>query len=412
VYEHHFGAPLVPEGHLCLLNKVPDKDRMEEIVIGGGVAGSIRYIPEEKRWEPIPRPEAAIFLKPTRRYVVVDSGAAAAIRGGASVLAPGLVEIDDAVEAGDEVLVFTPDGTCIAAGRAKVSAETARVLTHGQIVRTRKNIPSTITSGCATWEDAVSSNREILTRAETAAVSFVQEVSQKYTATPTISYSGGKDSLVTLLLVRKAIGNVPLLFADTGMEFPETYQNVRNVGEQYNLELVSTECPDAFWERFEQQGPPAVNARWCCRACKLEPLLSKIRSRWGECLSFVGQRKYESQRRAQSLRVWKNPNVPNQTCAAPIHNWSALHVWLYLMREHAPYNILYEQGLDRIGCFMCPASDMALIHRIELQYPTLWNGWMEKVSRWQDMHGLPSDWAGRGHWRIRKGREYEDDSNC
>ena len=45
IYEDHFGAPLIPEGHLALLNKVPDQDRMEEIVVGGGIAGIIRYFP-------------------------------------------------------------------------------------------------------------------------------------------------------------------------------------------------------------------------------------------------------------------------------------------------------------------------------------------------------------------------------
>src|SRR5690606_30976384 len=137
---------------------------------------------------------------------------------------------------------------------------------------------------------------------------------------------------------------------------------------EYGLDVVATDGPNRFWEQFLQHGPPTVNARWCCKACKLDPLSSLIRSQWGECLSFVGQRKYESQTRAQSRRVWRNPNVPSQLCAAPIHNWAALHVWLYIMREHAPYNQLYEQGLDRIGCFMCPASDMALIHHIEVHH--------------------------------------------
>ncbi len=54
IYEDHFGAPLIPEGHLALLNKVPDKDRMEEIIVGGGIAGIIRYFPDERRWEPVP----------------------------------------------------------------------------------------------------------------------------------------------------------------------------------------------------------------------------------------------------------------------------------------------------------------------------------------------------------------------
>ena len=54
IYEDHFGAPLIPEGHLALLNKVPDHDRMEEIVVGGGIAGIIRYFPGQRRWEPVP----------------------------------------------------------------------------------------------------------------------------------------------------------------------------------------------------------------------------------------------------------------------------------------------------------------------------------------------------------------------
>ena len=88
----HFGAPLVPDGHLVLLNKVPDNDRMEEIVIGGGIAGSIRDIQKERRWEPIPLPEAYAVFKPTKCVVVVDDSAAPFIRDQKmSVLRPGLV---------------------------------------------------------------------------------------------------------------------------------------------------------------------------------------------------------------------------------------------------------------------------------------------------------------------------------
>ncbi len=68
IYEEHFGAPLIPDGHLALLNKVPDHDRMEEIVVGGGIAGIIRYFPLERRWEPVPRPEACTLFSPGKRY--------------------------------------------------------------------------------------------------------------------------------------------------------------------------------------------------------------------------------------------------------------------------------------------------------------------------------------------------------
>jgi phosphoadenosine phosphosulfate reductase len=413
IYNDHFGAPLVPEGHLALLNKVPDRDRMEEVVVGGGIAGSIRYKPDERRWEPIPRREAGTLLNPVRHVVVVDDGAVPAIRdNGASVLAPGLVSIDDAVFSGDEVFIRSRNGSCIGVGRARVDADTARSMQRGMVVKTRRNVQSTITCGKATWDDAVSANVEILKKAESAAVQFVLDVCAHSELFKNISYSGGKDSLATLLVVSKAIGKTPLLFADTGMEFPETYVNVKEVSHRYQTELFSTTCQNRFWELFGERGPPAVNARWCCKTCKLDPVQQLIRTQWGECLSFIGQRKYESLRRAHSSRVWKNPTVPAQLCAAPIHNWTALHVWLYLMQEDAPYNTLYERRLDRIGCFMCPSSDMALIHMIEADYPLLWAGWKKHLEEWQHSRGLPQDWACAGRWRIKEGQELEDDSNC
>ena len=147
IFQEHFGAPLVPEGHLVLLNKVPDTDPMEEIVIGGGIAGSIRYIPKERRWEPIPRPKPGAF-RPQKRCVVVDDSAVPFIRDqGMSVLRPGLDFVDDEVRKGDEVFVLTKTGECIAVGRAKVGAEEARAMLKGQIVRNRKNVPSTMVQG-------------------------------------------------------------------------------------------------------------------------------------------------------------------------------------------------------------------------------------------------------------------------
>ena len=413
IYNEHFGAPLVPDGHLALLNKVPDQDRMEEIVVGGGIAGIIRYIPQERRWEPVPRPEACILFSPRKRYVIVDDDAIPFIRDQhMSVLAPGLVFIEDAVRAGDEVFILGRDGSCAGVGRAKVDAAAAREMKKGQIVRTRRNIASTIVPGISSWDTAVTANAEVLASIESSSIRFVQEVAAKNPhLAANVSYSGGKDSLATLLVVTKAIGSIPMLFADTGMEFPETYANIEQVSRHYGLDVIRTDGKTKFRDTFEDQGPPAVNARWCCRVCKLTPVADLIRNRWGECLSFIGQRRYESASRAQSERVWRNSNVRSQLSAAPIHNWTALHVWLYLMREHAPYNILYEHHLDRIGCFMCPSSDMALIHGIEVAYPALWAGWRSQLEEWQEKHNLPPEWITKGRWRLREGCINEEDSH-
>jgi phosphoadenosine phosphosulfate reductase len=413
IYTAHFGAPLLSPGHIALLNKVPDTDRMEEIIMGGAVVGSIRYIPGEKRWEPLPRPGASLYLHPSVGFVVVDPGAVGSIRDeGSSVLAPGLVSIHPSVRAGDEVFILDPGGECVGVGRARVDASGVEGMTRGSVVRTRKNIRSSCIPGPSTWDDAVLANTCVLDEAENEAISFIQNVSSHHSLQATVSYSGGKDSLATLLLVMKAIGKVPLLFADSGLELPETYQNVGNVATQYGLEVVRSEGESRFWEAFARRGPPAVNCRWCCSACKLLPLYATIGEAWGECLSFIGQRRYESFRRKESSRVFRNGIVRNQISAAPIQNWTALHVWLYLFREHAPYNPLYAERLDRIGCYMCPSSDVAVIEVIRQRYPELWNGWESRLSLWREEHGLPVEWVDEMKWRVVEEQADETHSDC
>ncbi|NMB79626.1 MAG: phosphoadenosine phosphosulfate reductase family protein [Methanomicrobiales archaeon] len=413
IYRDHFGDDLIPEGHIALLNKVPDNDRMEEVIVGGGVAGIIRYFPDKRAWEPVPRPEACAIFSPTKRYVLVSEDAIPFIRDqGMSVLAPGVTFVEDHVQAGDEVFILGPDRTCIGVGRAKVSAAEAREMKKGAIVRTRRNIASQVVPGAASWDDAVRANADVLERAEGEAIQFVMDVANRNPRLqPNVSYSGGKDSLATMLVVTKALGKIPMLFADTGLEFPETYANVDAVSEQYGLEIIRTDGNTTFWQTFEKQGPPAVNARWCCKVCKLTPVGDLIKEKWGECLSFIGQRRYESATRARSDRVWRNRNVPVQLSAAPIHNWTALHVWLYIFREKAPYNILYAQGLDRIGCFMCPSSDMALIHMIEESHPDLWQGWTARLRQSQAARGLPDSWITESRWRLREGGKDDEDSH-
>lgn len=413
VYSDHFGSPLIPDGHLALLNKVPDTDRMEEVIVGGGVVGAIRYIPEEGRWEAIPRKEAFGLSAPARKWVVADAGAAAAIRDrSASLLAPGLVAIEPSVRKGDEVFVLDEKGECIAVGRARVDADAAGSMERGLVVRTRRTFASVCVPGKATWDDAVAANAGPLSEHEEEAIGFIRNVGQGHEGfSQNVSYSGGKDSLVTLILVTKALGKVPLLFADTGLEFPETYDNVREVAARYGLPVTVAQGSEAFWEAFSTRGPPARDFRWCCRAAKLTPVDRVIRNTWGECLSFIGQRKFESSRRMASHRVWRNPHIPAQVSAAPIHHWTALHVWLYLFREKAPYNRLYEQGVDRIGCFMCPSSDLAVIRHVISRYPALWETWDARLKEWQKTNSLPDSWVEDAGWRVRGGSG-EEDYNC
>jgi phosphoadenosine phosphosulfate reductase len=118
-------------------------------------------------------------------------------------------------------------------------------------------------------------------------------------------------------------------------------------------------------------------------------------------LTFIGQRRYESAGRKEKGSVWKNPWVPTQTGASPVQNWTALDVWLYIFRSGAPYNILYEKGFNRIGCWLCPSTDLAERNLI--------SGTSINTEKWDSAlederlrRGLPEEWIRYGFHRFKR----------
>jgi phosphoadenosine phosphosulfate reductase len=52
-----------------------------------------------------------------------------------------------------------------------------------------------------------------------------------------LAFSGGKDSLVTLHLALQVVPNVPVVFFDSGLEFPETYSYIADLADRWHLNL-------------------------------------------------------------------------------------------------------------------------------------------------------------------------------
>lgn len=69
-----------------------------------------------------------------------------------------------------------------------------------------------------------------------------------------ISFSGGKDSTVLLDLVRKQYPNVPAVFVDTGLEYPELKKFVK---EQNNIVVLRPDMP--FNKVIEEYGYPVIS---------------------------------------------------------------------------------------------------------------------------------------------------------
>jgi len=97
----------------------------------------------------------------------------------------------------------------------------------------------------------IKANADVLLKAEAASGKFIADSIAPYEHLPkSVSYSGGKDSLATLLVVMNTYRKLPILYIDTGLEFPATEENVCDVQERYGLECVRIESIDDFWRDF------------------------------------------------------------------------------------------------------------------------------------------------------------------
>lgn len=406
-YGEGTGIRGIPHGHIVLLNKAPDIDRTDEVIVGGVVIGAVRFslLGGEKI---LLRPFSIVSIaeKVTKGWVRIDPVAAEAIRTKkASALAVGIEECDPDIRAGMDVIVLDPESRPVSVGVAKMSAAEMMKHPRGTAVKTRWVVEARQVvhpDRPATWEQTIAANAEVLARRTSGAKEFVKDVVSKNDLPVAVSYSGGKDSLATLLLVLDAGIKPRLLFVDTGLEFEQTRENVRRIAERYHLDLIVESAGDSFWKNVAQFGPPAKDFRWCCKTCKLGPATRLIQNHFPKgVLSFIGQRAYESQQRAAKPSVWRNPWTPNQLAASPIQKWTALHVWLYLMSKKAEVNPLYSEGLERIGCFMCPATDLAELRRVREISPE-YSRWQAFLDEYAARSGKPPLWIDYDLWRWRR----------
>lgn len=399
------GEALLPEGHVVILSKAPALDRMDEVVVDGDIVSSVRY-DMGSGWKVILRMQGAHRLAKvaSKGYVICDPGAIRFVQESKNLMAPGVTDADSGIEEGDEVLVLSPDREIVSTGMARMTGKQMVAESKGVAVKTRwykpeEYRPSDIAHG---WDDVVEANRAAIEKRVTEATGFIRNTIAKHELPAIVSFSGGKDSLATLLLSIDSGADLPVLFVDTGLELNETVAHVHDVCERHDLKLIEEHAPaDAFFGNLVYFGPPAKDYRWCCKTNKLGPTVGAITKNFPDgVLSFIGQRKYESEARNAKPRIWRNPWTPGQVGASPIQNWCAMHVWLYIFMKGEPFNVWYTRGLDRIGCFLCPASDLAEFDMIAGKSDR-WDQWDEYLTRYMDDRGLPPEWKEFGLWRWK-----------
>jgi phosphoadenosine phosphosulfate reductase len=186
-----------------------------------------------------------------------------------------------------------------------------------------------------------------------------------------VAFSGGKDSLVALHLTLRVLGNqVSVIYNHTTVEFPETLKYVKQLADEWNLNLIVTRPTKSFFSAVKEKGWATHKNRWCCKPYKDEPAHNFMKQK-GIMTEITGTTRTESLYR-RSLKPFSFPKrEPYIIRIHPLYDWNQWEIWKYIKENKLPYNPLYDMGYQRIGCWCCPINGLSHYRRLKRTHPKL-----------------------------------------
>lgn len=220
-----------------------------------------------------------------------------------------------------------------------------------------------------------------------------------------VAWSGGKDSTVVVDLARRVDPEVPVVFYDCGLDFPETRTYLADLADAWelNLHVVPTE-PDLLTLLIAagdlDPTAPTRHLEVDMRQVMITDPADRAHAVFGQA-NLWGVRAEESAGRRHLYRTQAarhRGDIPRgmvrrgngTTSFGPIWNWSTEQVWQYSAARDIPPNPLYATlaslGADthtaRVNAMIDPTRlDNGHITRLAASWPDIYHRLVEALPR-------------------------------
>lgn len=212
------------------------------------------------------------------------------------------------------------------------------------------------------------------------AEALILESNEFFYNKPLIYFSGGKESLVMLLLYSHLNVDANVLTVATGVDFPDDIAYTRDIREKLDK---NKNFKFYFYEGDEEKVLSVLREKkvlsakepWCRNDFKEKLKNVGTKDIYGgtDFVAAEGSRWYESDYRRRFPKIDYIKRYQYQAWIHPLAEWTSFDSWIYLFKNEVPMNPVYKKGFQRTTCWLCPIVNPYHILCSRKHYPELWN---------------------------------------